>query len=425
MFNFAAIARLFGFGRRSARYAGTDGVIPVFAAWPGAQDGDKTSSRGPGRRMVVKLAFRNLIHDRLSLVVTLIGIVFSVVLLSFQSGLYFGIEQTIARVIDAAPGEIVIAPVGTKSFDDPSLLEGREQFAAIGVEGVARSHQLAVGFARFRTAGGGKSTVLLVGSDWRRGGLRPWNLIEGHVDALNAPGGVAIDESALADLNVSGLNAEGEINGQRVVVKAISRDIRSFTTMPYVFTTLEQGRKLIGARREQASYVFVSLEDGADADEVRRALQSRLPDTEVLTKAQFRQRSVTYWLFSTAAGAGLIAGTLLALIVGIVIVAQTLYASTKDHLAEFATLRALGATSRYIVEVILLQALMAGAAGFAAGIGLTGWIVALTAGSSLDVVMTPWLAVLLALATLSMCSLAALAAILKVLRIDPAGVFSR
>ena len=44
----------------------------------------------------------------------------------------------------------------------------------------------------------------------------------------------------------------------------------------------------------------------------------------------------------TGAGAALFAGALLGVIVGTVIVAQTLYSSTKDHLSEFATLRAMG-----------------------------------------------------------------------------------
>ena len=68
-------------------------------------------------------------------------------------------------------------------------------------------------------------------------------------------------------------------------------------------------------------------------------------DREVLTQAEFRNRSVDYWLFETGAGAALIAGAALGMIVGVVIVAQTLYSSTKDHLNEFATLRALGASA--------------------------------------------------------------------------------
>ena len=71
-------------------------------------------------------------------------------------------------------------------------------------------------------------------------------------------------------------------------------------------------------------------------------------------------------MFNTGAGAALIMGAALGIIVGVVIVAQTLYASTKDHLNEFATLRALGASASYIHAVILIQALLSAVMGYIA-----------------------------------------------------------
>ena len=71
----------------------------------------------------------------------------------------------------------------------------------------------------------------------------------------------------------------------------------------------------------------------------------------MLTPAEFRERSRTFWLFGTGAGAALFAGALLGVIVGTVVVAQTLYASTKEHLNEFATLRAMGSSRQYIYKV--------------------------------------------------------------------------
>ena len=40
--------------------------------------------------LVFTIAFRNLFHDRLRFVATVIGIVFSIVLVTIQMGLYFG-----------------------------------------------------------------------------------------------------------------------------------------------------------------------------------------------------------------------------------------------------------------------------------------------------------------------------------------------
>lgn len=377
------------------------------------------------RRMAPKLAYRNLFHDRLSLFVTLIGIVFSVVLLAFQTGIYLGIERTIAAVLDKTEGELWIVPVGTKSVDDPTLMPGREKYAVLSTPGVRDAETLMMGFSRWRKQHGGATTVLLVGSDWSNGGFKPWNVIEGDVDQLYAPGAVAVDKTYFKDLDVSGLGDPAEINGQTVSVQAVTKGIRSFTTMPYVFTTLKRAQSMLRSGENQSSYVLVKLEPDADVDEVQKQLQDRLPDVEVLKRGTFRSRSINYWLFHTAAGSGLIAGTLLALIVGIVIVAQTLYSSTKDHINEFATLRALGASSSYIIQVILLQALLSGVVGYIVGLALTLGIIQLAQGTTLNVVMTPGLAALLFVVTLLMCVFAAISAIFKVIRIDPAGVFSR
>ena len=82
-----------------------------------------------------------------------------------------------------------------------------------------------------------------------------------------------------------------------------------------------------------------------------------MPAIQALTPHEFRDQSRSFWLFGTGAGAALFAGALLGVIVGTVIVAQTLYSSTKDHLNEFATLRAIGSSDSYIYKVIVCQAL--------------------------------------------------------------------
>lgn len=376
-------------------------------------------------KMAPKLAFQNLFHDTLSLIVTLTGIVFSVVLIAVQCGLYIGSERTIAAVLDQTKADLWIAPIGTKSFDDPNPLIGRERFGALSVPGVLEAEDLIVSFGTWRKPKGGNTTVLVVGSNVVDGGLKPWNIVEGSLEDLAKPNAVAIDKVYFAELGISGLGANAEVNGQKVTVTALTNDIRSFTTMPYVFTTLQRGQKLFDMGPEQSHYTIVRLEKGADLESVRKGLSARLPDVEVLSHAEFRARSVDYWMFSTAAGTGLIAGSILGLIVGIVIVAQTLYASTKDHLNEFATLRALGASGHYIHQVILIQALISAVVGYLIGMAECLLLVWLAQGTSFTLVITPGLAAALFVVTILMCTLAAIAAIFKVTRIDPSGVFSR
>lgn len=385
------------------------------------------ASQGKVIKMAPKIAYRNLFHDRMSLIVTLVGIVFSVVLVAIEVGLYKGSENKIATVLDKAPADLWIVPYGTKSFDDPSLLIGHEKYAALSTPGVAYAEDMIVAFSSWRKPEGGKKSFILIGLDWPSGGTRPWSLVEGTVEDLMLPNAVAVDRSYFEDLGIEKKGDYAEINNQRIQVTAVTNGIRSFTTLPYIFTPINTARKFVAAGADQATYVMVRLQPGADVETVRNALSERLIGVEVLTHDEFTRRSINYWMFSTGAGLALITGMVLGAIVGVVIVAQTLYASTKDHLNEFATLRALGASASYIHAVILIQALLSAVLGYALGMILA--MLAIYRLSvrvpTLTIVMTPTIAAYLFALTVGMCVFAAITAIRKVTRIDPAGVFNR
>jgi putative ABC transport system permease protein len=255
--------------------------------------------------------------------------------------------------------------------------------------------------------------------------LRPWNVIEGTPDDLSMPDGVAIDRSYFTQLGIARRGGIAEISNQRARVVAVTKGIRSFTTMPYVFTSLERARAYLGLSVSKANYFLVRVAPDADAAAVRTRLAAGISNAEVLTPEEFRHRSRMFWLFDTGAGAALLGSAILGIIVGTIIVAQTLYSSTKDHLKEFATLRAIGSSCGYILMVILVQALLSAIVGFsiAASIGLT--LVAATADTALPVVMTPALTLGLFILTVAMCTIAAISAIRVVTRIDPSVVFAQ
>jgi len=372
-----------------------------------------------------KLAFRNLFHDRLRLIATVIGIVFSIVLVTVQMGLYVSFERMVTVMIDHAGADLWIVPRGTKCFEDPSLLDERERFRALSVPGVASATPLVIGFAQWRTPSGGNTPIFMIGSDARGEGLKPWNIVEGEVDSLATPGAVAIDRSYFDRLETTRVGEYAEIADQKVQVTVITNGIRSFTTTPYVFSSIEKARAYTGTAANKASYFLINIEPGADLTRVRDQLRSQFTGVEVLTAHEFSRRSSDFWLFGTGAGAALFAGAVLGLIVGTVIVAQTLYSSTKDHINEFATLRAIGSSGGYIHKVIIFQALLNAVIGYAIAAAIGFIVVATTADTALPVVITPTMLLLLLLLTVLMCVVSAIAAIVKVTRIDPAMVFTR
>jgi putative ABC transport system permease protein len=375
--------------------------------------------------LVFTLAFRNLIHDRLRLAATVIGIVFSIVLVTVQMGLYLGFGQMVTTMIDHASTDLWIVPKGTKCFEDPSLLDTRQRSRALSVAGTAEAIPVVIGFADWRTPGGSSTPVFVVGSDLRAGGLEPWNVVQGRIESLSTPNTVAVDDSYFSRLGVSGVGGQAEIRQQAVRVAVVTNGIRSFTTTPYVFMDVDRARAHTGTPSSKATYFLVRADRGADVQKLRRDLSESLTDVEVLTPAEFRERSRQFWLFGTGAGAALFAGALLGVIVGTVIVAQTLYSSTKDHLNEFATLRAIGSSRNYIYKVIICQALLSAIIGFGLAYLIGLLVVHMTASGALPIVITPGLTVGLFALTVVMCVVSAVAAIMKVTRIDPAMVFTR
>ena len=89
--------------------------------------------------LVFTLAFRNLFHDRLRLIATVIGIVFSIVLVTVQMGLYLGFGQMVTTMIDHASADLWIMPKGTKCFEDPSLLDTRQRSRTLSVPGTVEA----------------------------------------------------------------------------------------------------------------------------------------------------------------------------------------------------------------------------------------------------------------------------------------------
>ena len=376
--------------------------------------------------MILTLAFRNLFHDRIRLAVTLIGILFSIVLVAVQLGLYLGSSRMITGMIERSNSDLWITAFGAKSFEEGgSLMTSRERHQALAVPGVKAVVPLVVAFNEWRKPNGGSTRVLVVGTDAEDGGLVPYNLVNGTWDDIKAPEAIAADDTYFDELGITGIGDTAQIGQGRVRVRALTHGIRSFTKSPSVFTPIDRARSLLNLDGDRASFLLVQLEPDASVETVRAELRSRLEGTEVLTKNEFRDRSLVNWLFKTGAGVALIGGAVLGMLVGTVIVAQTLYSSTKDHINEFATLRALGSTSGYIHKVILAQAGLSAVIGYLLGMLISMGVLYASRNSPLPLVMTPSLAAGLFALTVGMCAISAVSAIIKVTKIDPATVFSR
>src|ERR1035438_738100 len=222
--------------------------------------------------LIFKLASRNLLQDRLRFIGTVVGIVFAMVLVTIQMGLFLSFERMVSTMIDHASADLWIVPLGTKCFEDPSLLDAHDRTVAMAVPGVTEAEPVVIGFTQWAVPGGGTTPVFMIGSDQKSEGLHPWNVVAGGTDNLAAPHAVAIDRTYFARLGVKAIGDSTEIREQKVDVAEITNGIPWFTTTPFWSTTIDRARGYIGAPPNKISYLLVHVAAGTDIAAVRERL---------------------------------------------------------------------------------------------------------------------------------------------------------
>jgi len=370
------------------------------------------------------LARRNLLHDRVRFAVTLTGIVFSVVLSAIQLGLFVGFARATADLITHSGADVWVMSRGVGNLENAVAFPEQRLYRVHAAPGVAEVQKHLVQFATWKRPDGADEGCLLIGVALDGAGMGgPWNLVDGSLHALAAPDAVIVDELYKGKLGITALGQTVEIRGRRARVVGFTRGIRTFTTAPPVFTSFKNAQDYAGGRENQTPYLLVKAAPGVAPEALAARIAASVPDVSALTTDAWRKKQQDYWMFGTGAGITVLIAAGLGLLVGVVVVAQTIYSATVDHIREYGTLKAMGATNAYIYRVIVQQAAISAVIGYGLAI-----VVALTAahlsqqGTTAIILPMPLVAGLFAL-TLLMCTLASAVSINKVTRIDPAMVF--
>ncbi|HXJ00617.1 MAG TPA: ABC transporter permease [Micropepsaceae bacterium] len=370
-----------------------------------------------------RLAWRNITRDYIRLAIAVVGVGFAVLLMTVQSGLLIGFAITTSSLVDHAQADFWIVPRGAKDVDQAGQMLERQKYLALGVPGVHAVDSLVVRFADWKRHDGGTESVIVVGIDPNRPVLQPWNFIDGATENLGIADGIVIDELYSKKLGISRVGETVEIMNRRARVVGITSRIRTFTQSPYVFTSLKNAKILTGLPDQQTSYLLVRAQPGADKEKILTALQAAVPSADIWTSGGFSWQTRLYWLVTTGSGTALLIAAVLGVIVGVVIVSQTLYSATVERIHEYATIRAMGASNNYLKAIILRQSLLSGTVGYLLGAGVAIWIAWLAEASSAAPALPYSLLALLAVVTLAMCVGASLVSIKKVLHVDAASVF--
>ncbi len=369
------------------------------------------------------LARRNLFHDKVRLTVTVTGIVFAVVLIVVALGLFVGFTSTTSGLVDHSGADLWVTSKHVPYVELGVPFSERKVYQVRAVPGVQEAQKLITRWTQWQRADGREESVQIVGMNPDSQMSRPWNLVEGTVQDLKRPDAIIMDEIYKEKLGASHVGELFEIRGHRARIVGFTQGIRSFTTSPYVFTTFKNAQDYARVDANQTIFIVVKTAAGADVNQVRQAILDNVKDVEVFTSREFSRMTQIYWMFTTGAGVAVLLAAVLGLVVGFVVVAQTIYATTTDHIKEFGTLKAMGAANSYVYRVIIEQAAISAVIGYVLGMIVSGFVVRASQSGGAAILL-PWqMGAGMFFLTLAMCVGAALVSISKVTRIDPAMVF--
>jgi putative ABC transport system permease protein len=243
---------------------------------------------------------------------------------------------------------------------------------------------------------------------------------------LEKPGTVLSDRLSRAEFGPMGKGVSAEVGRTKVRVGGQFTLGTGFSADGAIVTSDETFRRLFPNRKPGVvSLGLIRLKPGTDPDAVAEKLGKILPrDVHVYTRAEIEAHERHHWMIKTSVGIIFGFGVLVALFVGTAIVYQVLSSDIASHLGEYATLKAMGYTRRYLSWLVLEQALILGVAGFVPGLILAVALYQLTRYvTHVPVEMTLERGIGVLVLSVTMCGLSGLASSAKVQSADPADLF--
>ena len=413
---------------------------------------------------MASIARKNLFEDIPRFLVAQAGIMFAVSLVTIQVGILNGFTRSTGLLIDQSSADLWVASEDMVHLEVTSPLPLEQLVKVRSVEGVQRAEALMIRAALWRAADRTIAPIRLYGFDPNGQLFANWKLAQGNIAALNTPYTMVIDKAQLSALNLKQVGDGGSIGSLPAKVVGLATDTQSMASSATAFTSLETAnafstsglrstaniriqngevevlnnvetaparsftqpppspRKL--TLSDSITFILVKANPAQDVQALRQRLDAALPGIRTLTKAEMAQQTRDYWEKRTGVGFILGLGATVGFVVGMVVVSQILYSSVADHIKEYGTLKAMGASDWIIYRVITEQALWMAVLGYlpsmALCIGLGTWTMT---AKGIMILISPVTAAGVFCITVVMCVGSAMFAIQKVTRVDPAIVF--
>ena len=378
------------------------------------------------------LAWRQAVHRPMRLAAAIAGVSFANVLVFFQMGLSGGLYDSQKRPLQRINGELVMVSGRYLYLGEQLNIPRARLIQALGVEGVEAVTPLYIGLQTWLNRDNRQQKqALLFGVAPENPGLRIPEL-QAQPELLQRSDALLFDTRSkssagpVAETVRRSGRYDTELGGVRAVVTGLFSLGVTFAADINLITSASNFKNYFpNQSADDIQMGVIQLKPGVDPLQVQATLRRFLdPSVKVLTLAELEATEVAYWRRNTSFGLIFGLGVLVGLVVGGIIVYQILYSDVSDHLAEYATLKAIGYDDGFVVGIILQESLILALLAFAPSLllslGLYGF---LARSTSLMVVMTAGRIVLVFAFTLGICGISGWLATTKLRRLDPAEIF--
>ncbi len=379
----------------------------------------------------IPLAWYNLRHDRPRLLVAVAGVTFAVLLMFMNLGFLGALVSTTTNFYDQFNGDIFLISPQSLEISSTKAFPRERLYQAAGIEGVQQTMPLYAEYALWKNPETSLSRSLFV---YAFNPSDPVFLMP-ELDtlekrqALQQPNSAFIDRLSRPEFGPQTVGLETEADRRRITIVGQYDLGGGFAADGTLIMSDQNFRRYFAPQPlDQISLGLVLLEPGANPQRIKAALQEQLPaDVEVYTKPEIIRKESQFWIQTTSIGFIFGLGVLVSFVVGTVIVYQILYTDIRDHLREYATLKAIGYSGGYLFKTVLQEAILLALMGYVPGLilalGLYELAYNATAGT-LPMQMTLFRVIFVFTLTVLMCGLSGLISVRKAVTADPAEVFA-
>jgi len=308
----------------------------------------------------LQIAWRILTHQKGRTALAIGGIFVAILLIFVELGFFIAVPQGGMLIYDHMRFDLLL--VSDKYiFQSESWQFPRARLTdAATIAEVAQASPVYLGGAKWQdVAGGVRPDVAVFGVD-PKARIFAAPDIDRQIDVIEKPDTVLVDSQTRAMFGPLETGRVVDIAGRHMTIGGQYVLGTGFLGLGVVLASEADFFRLFPQRRPDAvSLGLVTLKPGADPDKVAGALRAALPkDVQVFTRPEIEAHEVAFWTTRTATGLIFGSGLIVAFVVGIMVLYQTLATQITRQLPQFATLKAVGYTNRFLDRIVLFEALL-------------------------------------------------------------------